>query len=77
MPVTEIAFDAVRERLSAVEQRLAVRDESMKAVSDCLSKIEAILSRITWILLGTIFAAAAAFMVNGGLSAGSLSALGI
>jgi len=69
MPVTDVAFDALRDRVTHVEQRIAVRDETLKAIEMRLSHIEAILSRLTWLLVAGIGAAAVTFIINGGLRA--------
>lgn len=68
MPVTEAAFEALRNRVTAVEQSIAVREETLKTISDRLSKIEVILSRLTWLLVTAIITAAMTFVLNGGLT---------
>lgn len=66
MPVTEVAFDALRDRLAKVEQDLAVRQETLKGISERLSKIETTLSRLTWIVITAVVGAALTFLLNGG-----------
>ena len=58
-----MADDVVDIRLS-----LAVREEGMKSTHARLDKIEAILSRLTWLLVSGIGMAFIAFIVGGGLS---------
>jgi hypothetical protein len=66
MPVTEVAFDTLKERVIEVEQTLAVREEAMKSIVDRLTKIETILSRLTWLLVTGIGGGVVAFLVSGG-----------
>lgn len=66
MPVTEAAFDVIRDRLAVAEQKIAVREETLRAVSDRLGKIESTLSRLTWIVITAVVGAALTFLLNGG-----------
>ena len=61
MPITEAAFEALRVRVTAVEQSIAVREETLKTITDCLVKIETILSRLTWLMISSIITAAMTF----------------
>ena len=65
MPVSETMFEALRERVTDVEQILAVREEAMKSIIDRLTKIETILSRLTWLLVTGIGGAFIAFLLSG------------
>lgn len=67
MPVSEQAFEAVRNRVNTIERDIAVRDETDKSIEARLSKIETILSRLTWILVTGIGGAFVAFIISGGL----------
>lgn len=68
MPVTDIAFGALRDRVAEVEQSIAVRDETMKSITSRLDKIETVLSRLTWLMVSGIGMAFVAFVVGGGLA---------
>ncbi len=68
MPVNEAAFENLRERVAALEQHHAVRVEIMRGIEARLAKIEAVLSRLTWLLVISIGGAFLTFIVNGGLS---------
>lgn len=68
MPVTEIAFGALRDRVAEVEQSIAVRDETMKSITSRLDKIETVLSRLTWLMISGILGAFMAFVLSGGLA---------
>lgn len=67
MPVTETQFDALRDRMVAVERQQAVREETMKVIGDRLTKIESTLSRLTWIVITAVVGAAITFLLNGGV----------
>jgi hypothetical protein len=66
VPVTETQFDALRDRMVAVERQQAVREETMKVIGDRLTKIESTLSRLTWIVITAVVGAAITFLLNGG-----------
>lgn len=67
MPVTDIAFGVLRDRVAEVEQSIAVRDETMKSITSRLDKIETVLSRLTWLMVTGIAGAFLAFVLGGGL----------
>lgn len=68
-PISDHAFESLRERVIDVERKLAVREEGNKAVLDRLGKIEGAISRVTWIVIGAIVSATMAFILSGGLNA--------
>lgn len=61
-------FELLRDRVVILERQQAVREESMKSVDARLLHIENILSRLTWLVIGGIIAAAMAFMIGGGFN---------
>ena len=65
MPVSENMYYALESRVVKVEQNQAVKDEAMKAIVDRLTKIETILSRLTWLLVTGIGGAFIAFLLSG------------
>ena len=68
MAVTESAFANVRDRVTELERKSSVKEVTDEGIEERLAKIESILSRLTWIILGGIVAAFGAFMINGGLA---------
>lgn len=50
-----------------VEQKQAVREETLKNIELRLSKIETVLSRLTWLIIVAIGGAAMTFVIGGGL----------
>mgnify|MGYP007083500987 CR=1 FL=1 len=69
MPVTDAAFEALRDRVTLVERQQAVKSVTDASIEIRLEKIETVLSRLTWLLVAGIGGAAIAFVVSGGLSA--------
>ena len=69
MPVTDAAFEALRDRVTRVERQQAVKSVTDASIEIRLEKIETVLSRLTWLLVAGIGGAAIAFVVSGGLSA--------
>lgn len=67
-PISEAVFEALKERVITVERHQAVKSEADKSIEERLTKIEAILSRLTWLLVAGIGGAFVAFIVNGGLA---------
>jgi len=68
MAVTQVAFDALRDRVTMVERQQAVKSATDEAIETRLTKIEVVLSRLTWLMVTGIGGAAVAFVVSGGLS---------
>jgi hypothetical protein len=69
VPVTDAAFEALRDRVTLVERQQAVKSATDASIEIRLEKIETVLSRLTWLLVAGIGGAAIAFVVSGGLSA--------
>lgn len=68
MPVSEAAFEALKDRVVEVEQMQAVKAATDQNVVDRLAKIETILSRLTWAIILGIVGAGVTFIINGGLA---------
>lgn len=68
MAVTEAAFENVRGRVTELERKVSVKEVQDAGIDERLSKIESILSRLTWIILAGIGAAFVAFIIGGGLA---------
>lgn len=68
MPVTDAAFEALRDRVTVVERQQAVKSATDEAIEARLTKIEVVLSRLTWLMVSGIVGAAIAFVVSGGLA---------
>ena len=68
MPVTESAFEALKDRVTLVERHQAVKSATDEAIEHRLTKIETVLSRLTWLMVSGIGGAAIAFVVSGGLN---------
>lgn len=66
MAVSEQAFELLRGRVTDVERSQAVREETLKNVETRLKNIEAILSRLTWMIVFAIGSAALTFIISGG-----------
>jgi hypothetical protein len=69
--VTEVAFEALRDRVTLVERQQAVKTATDEEIEHRLEKIETVLSRLTWLLVAGIGGAAIAFVVSGGLNVAS------
>ena len=59
--------DQLQTDMQGVRMSLAVREENFKNTSARLEKIEAMLSRVTWLIIGGIVSGAVAFIIAGGL----------
>ena len=68
MVVTEVAFEALRDRVTLVERQQAVKSATDASIETRLTKIETVLSRLTWLMVSGIGGAAIAFVVSGGLN---------
>ena len=68
MPEVSSEMYRALDRIVTLERQMAVREEMMKGVELRLSKIETILSRLTWIVVTGIGGALVAFVISGGLS---------
>lgn len=67
MPVTDAMFEALRERVNLVELHQAVKSATDEAIEVRLTKIETVLSRLTWLMITSILGAFAMFVISGGL----------
>jgi len=68
VPVTDAAFEALRDRVTVVERQQAVKSATDEAIEARLTKIEVVLSRLTWLMVSGIGGTAIAFVVSGGLA---------
>jgi hypothetical protein len=68
MVVTEIAFENLKDRVTLVERQQAVKSATDASIETRLTKIETVLSRLTWLMVSGIGGAAIAFVVSGGLN---------
>lgn len=68
MAVSDAAFEAVKRDVNSLRTEHAVRTERDQHIEERLTKIEVILSRLTWIIVSGIGGAFVAFVINGGLS---------
>lgn len=66
--VTQMAFEALKDRVNVVERQFAVKNATDLAIETRLTKIETVLSRLTWLMVTGIGGAAIAFVVSGGLA---------
>lgn len=68
----------LEETVTQIRLSLATRDEGFRNTNIRLEKIEAILSRLTWLMVSSIVMAFAAFVIGGGLnlSTSALAATG-
>jgi len=69
--VTDLAFEALKDRVTLVERQYAVKTATDEEIEHRLEKIETVLSRLTWLLVAGIGGAAIAFVVSGGLNVAS------
>jgi hypothetical protein len=67
--VTDLAFEALKDRVTLVERQYAVKTATDEEIEHRLTKIETVLSRLTWLMVTGIGGAAIAFVVSGGLGA--------
>ena len=67
MAVSDMAFESLKDRVIIVERQQAVKSEADKSIEERLTKIEVVLSRLTWLLVTGIGGAFIAFIINGGL----------
>lgn len=68
MPVTENAFEVLKDRVNLLERQQAVKSATDEAIDARLTKIETVLARLTWLMVTGIGGAFIAFMVSGGLA---------
>lgn len=66
--VTDAKFELLVDRVVDLEQKYAVREETLKAIEIRLSRIETVLSRLTWLMVTGIGGAFVAFVIGGGLA---------
>jgi hypothetical protein len=71
-------IEDLEETVTQIRLSLATRDEGFRNTNIRLEKIEAILSRLTWLMVSSIVMAFAAFVIGGGLnlSTSALAAAG-
>lgn len=68
MAVTDAAFEALKDRVTVVERNQAVKSATDEAIEQRLTKIETVLSRLTWLMISGIGGSAVAFVLSGGLN---------
>lgn len=68
MTISEAAFEALKDRVTLVERHQAVKSATDEAIEMRLTKIETVLSRLTWLLISAIAGAFLTFVLSGGLS---------
>lgn len=68
MAVSDVAFETLKDRVTLVERQFAVKTATDEAIEHRLTKIETVLSRLTWLMVTGIGGAAIAFIVSGGLN---------
>jgi hypothetical protein len=66
--VSDVAFETLKDRVTLVERQFAVKTATDEAIEHRLTKIETVLSRLTWLMVTGIGGAAIAFIVSGGLN---------
>lgn len=71
MAVTDLAFEALKDRVTVVERQQAVKTATDTAIEARLTKIEVVLSRLTWLMVSSIAMAFFAFIISGGLNLAS------
>ena len=78
MAVTDLAFETLKDRVTLVERQQAVKSATDASIETRLTKIETVLSRLTWLMVSSIVMAFAAFVIGGGLnlSTSALAAAG-
>ena len=70
MPVTDMAFEALKDRVVQVERNQAVKTATDEAIETRLAKMEASIVWLTRTVLGAIILAVIAFLIKGGFSGG-------
>lgn len=68
MPVSDAAFETLRDRVTVVERQQAVKSATDASIETRLTKIETVLSRLTWLMVSSIVGSVMAFVLSGGLS---------
>ena len=63
-----MAFEALKDRVTLVERQFAVKTATDASIENRLTKIEVVLSRLTWLLVSSIAMALFAFIISGGLN---------
>ncbi len=66
--MTDLAFETLKDRVTLVERQQAVKSATDASIETRLTKIETVLSRLTWLMVSGIGGAAIAFVVSGGLN---------
>lgn len=66
--VSDVAFEALKDRVNVVERLQAVKSATDTAIETRLTKIEVVLSRLTWLMISSIAMAFFAFVISGGLN---------
>lgn len=66
--MTVLAFETLKDRVTLVERQQAVKSATDASIETRLTKIETVLSRLTWLMVSGIGGAAIAFVVSGGLN---------
>ena len=66
--VSDVQFEALKDRVVNVERQFAVKTATDTAIETRLTKIETVLSRLTWLLVSSIAMALFAFIIGGGLN---------
>lgn len=60
-------MDDLEETVTEIRLSLAARDEGFRYTNVRLEKIENMLGRVTWLIIGGIVSGAVAFIIAGGL----------
>lgn len=60
-------MDDLEETVTEIRLSLAARDEGFRHTNARLEKIENMLGRVTWLIIGGIISGAVAFVIAGGL----------
>lgn len=60
-------MDDLEETVTEIRLSLAARDEGFRHANARLEKIENMLGRVTWLIIGGIISGAVAFIIAGGL----------
>ena len=68
MPISEQAFDTLREQVNKLRVDVDVKAEVDRNFDRRLDKIETLLSRLTWLIVAGIVSAFVSFMLSGGMA---------
>lgn len=66
--MSDAAFETLRDRVTVVERQQAVKSATDASIETRLTKIETVLSRLTWLMVSSIVGSVMAFVLSGGLS---------